>query len=282
MPSVTVSQAGAPAVELNYEEYCSDTGGSGIPVVLIHGWPLSHRMWEPQITPLVEAGFRVIAYDRRGFGDSTKASNGYDYDTFAEDLHGLLKALDLQEVVLVGFSMGGGEVARYFGRYGDERVAKAALISAVTPFLLKTDDNPDGVDESVFDDMLAGVKKDRITFMSDFGKGFLGWSEAHKSVPEEHLVHNRNLAWQASPIATQQCITAFGTTDFREDLKRMKVPTLIVHGDNDDIVPCEVSANKAAALLDDNEFHVIKGAPHGLNLTHTAEFNDILLKFLAR
>ncbi len=263
------------SVSLYFEDY-----GQGKPVVLIHGWPLSHSMWEPQVAPLVEAGYRVISYDRRGFGDSDKPWDGYDYDTFAADLQALLLGLDLSDVTLVGFSMGGGEVARYIGRYGTDRVSKAVLAGAVTPYLLKTDDNPDGVDGNVFDGFISEIQKDRLGFLGGFNKMFVNWDDAKPPISQEQLDYSLSIASFASPRGTERCVSAFGTTDFREDLAKMTVPTLLIHGDSDAIVPLEVSAQKAAPLIANSRLEVIPGAPHGLNLTHKDEFNRLLLEFL--
>ncbi len=237
-------------------------------------------MWEAQINAITAAGYRCIAYDRRGFGESDKPWSGYDYDTLAADLDALLRKLDLHEVTLAGFSMGGGEVARYLGNYGQGRISKAMLISAVPPFLLKTADNPDGVDQEVFDEMLAGVTEDRITFLEGFGKQFVNYDDENPPVSEAQLRYSHQIAAFASPKATLDCITAFGTTDFREDLKKIKVPTLIIHGDDDNIVPIEVSGKKSAKLIENSELKVIKGAPHGLFQTHAEELNKLMLEFL--
>ncbi len=271
MPYLTTNAA--PSTELYYQDI-----GTGQPVVLIHGWPLSHRMWESQVNALVAAGFRTIAYDRRGFGDSGRPAGGYDYDTFASDLHDLITTLDLHDVVLAGFSMGGGEVARYIGRYGTERTAKAMLLGAVPPFLLRTDDNPDGVPPSVFDDMLNGVTKDRVGFLADFFPKFYGVTG--NGGPSDLVPYSKSIAWVASPVGTQQCITAFGTTDFRRDLSKFDVPTLIVHGDDDQIVPIDISARKSADAIAGSRLEVLKGAPHGFAATHAAELNALMLDFL--
>ena len=255
--------------------------GQGQPVVLVHGWPLSHRMWESQITALTEAGYRCIAYDRRGFGESGRPTAGYDYDTFASDLNDLITALDLQHVVLVGFSMGGGEVARYIGTFGTSRVAKAILLGSVTPFLLKTDDNPDGAPQELFDGMIAGVKKDRIGFLDSFFPNFYNADTNIAGVSADLIPYSKSIAWPASPLGTVQCITAFGTTDFRSDLAKFDKPTLIVHGDADRIVPIDISGKKAAALIAGSRYEVLAGAPHGFAATHAAELNAILLDFLA-
>ncbi|MFC0268597.1 alpha/beta fold hydrolase [Kushneria aurantia] len=263
------------AIDLYYQD-C----GEGPVVVLIHGWPLSHRMWEYQINALTEAGYRCIAYDRRGFGDSAMLWNGYDYDTFASDLEGLLDYLDINEATLVGFSMGGGEVARYLGRYGSKRIRSAVLIASVTPWMLKSDDNPEGVDRSVFDDMLTNVKTDRPGFLDGFGKLFVNHDGEAPTLSDGLLAYNHSIACFASPRATQECIKAFGFTDFREDLQKIDVPTLVIHGDADQIVPLETSGQRAAGMIKKSRLEVISGAPHGLNFTHADELNRLLIDFL--
>jgi peroxiredoxin len=271
MPIIQTS--GRYATDLYYYEQ-----GQGKPVVLIHGWPLSHRMWESQITALAEAGYRVIAYDRRGFGQSGRPTVGYDYDTFAADLNDLMTHLNLEAATLVGFSMGGGEVARYIGHYGSARVEKAMLLGAVPPFLLKTPDNPDGVDKSVFDGMLAKVRADRPAFLGDFFPGFYNLS---KGEGEELLAFSKWQAWEASPLATERCIVAFGETDFRADLAKFTIPTLVAHGDADQVVPIEVSGQRSHEMIAGSRFEVIKGAPHGFAATHAQELNALMLDFLA-
>jgi len=264
-----------PATELFYTDI-----GDGQPVVLIHGWPLSHRMWESQINALVDAGFRCIAYDRRGFGDSGKPDGGYDYDTFASDLSDLILGLDLNDVVLVGFSMGGGEVARYIGTYGTERVSKAMLLGAVPPFLLQTEDNPHGAPQAVFDGMVAGVKHDRLAFLDGFFPNFYNSDAKYPDVSADLIPYSKSIAWIASPQATQQCVVAFGTTDFREDLTRFDVPTLVVHGDADRIVPIAISGAMSAATIKDSHYEVLTGAPHGFAATHADQLNALMLRFL--
>ncbi len=259
--------------------YFQDTG-TGKPVVLVHGWPLSHRMWESQVNALTDAGFRCIAYDRRGFGDSGRPNAGYDYDTFAADLDDLMTHLDLGDATIAGFSMGGGEVARYIGRYGINRVSKAMLLGAVPPFLLKTDDNPGGVDGSVFDGMLAGVKQDRIGFLEQFFPNFYNSDAGYGNVSSDLIPFSKSIAWAASPIGTQQCIVAFGTTDFRDDLRKFDIPTLIVHGDADRIVPFDVSGKLSHDMISGSRLEVLKGAPHGFAATHAADLNRLMLDFL--
>ncbi|MGX9216833.1 alpha/beta fold hydrolase [Massilia varians] len=272
MPRIQTS--GANPTELYYYEQ-----GQGQPVVLIHGWPLSHRMWESQIAALAENGYRAIAYDRRGFGQSGRPTGGYDYDTFAADLDALMTQLDLRDAVLAGFSMGGGEVARYIGRYGSERVSKAMLLGAVPPFLLKTGDNPEGVDKSVFDGMLEAVRNDRIAFLGDFFYNFYNLDKDGKD-GQELVAFSKWIAWEASPLATEQCINAFGGTDFRADLAKFDIPTLVVHGDADHIVPLEVSGQRSHAMVAGSRLEVVKGAPHGFAAIHAARLNTLMLEFL--
>lgn len=262
---------------LYYEDY-----GKGQPIILIHGWPLSHKMWEYQISEFVNAGYRVIAYDRRGFGQSDRPWEGYDYNTMAADLKDLINHLELDDIILVGFSMGGGEVARYIGIYGTQKIAKAILVGAVTPFLLKTDDNPDGVDGSVFEGMKAGIAKDRPGFFKEFGLNFMNYDDNKDRISEAQLDFNWNIACHASPKGTLDCVDAFGKTDFREDCKKFDIPTLVVHGDADNIVPIEVSGEKAKDLIPNAEYKVIKNAPHGLMMTHREELNKAVLGFLGK
>jgi non-heme chloroperoxidase len=262
-------------VELFYEDV-----GSGAPVVLIHGWPVSQQMWEYQTQALAEAGFRVISYDRRGFGQSSKPWSGYDYDTFAADLSNLIEGLDLNNVTLVGFSMGGGEVARYMSRYAGARVARVAFISAVTPYLLKTDDNPDGVDKSVFDGMIENIEKDRAGFLQDFGKMFFGVGLVHHPVSQGVLDWQFGLAAPASLKATIDCVRAFSATDFRQDIRGITVPALIVHGTGDKTVPNANSGKRTAELLPTAVFKEYDGAPHGLFITNKDQLNADLLEFL--
>ncbi len=254
--------------------------GTGKPVILIHGWPLDGDMWEYQWPVLAEQGHRVIAYDRRGFGRSSQPYYGYDYDTFADDLQTLIETLDLRDVSLVGFSMGGGEVARYIGNYGTDRLSKVALVSAVTPYMLKSDDNPDGVDLSVFDDMVAKLRADRPAFLSTFGKQFFGAGLLNFSVSNELLQWTSNVAMLASPKATIDCVRAFSQTDFRSDMAKFDLPTLIIHGESDDTVPIKVAGEQAAALVPAATFKRYEGAPHGLFFTDKDRLNADLLSFL--
>ena len=262
-------------VELAYQDW-----GTGKPVVLIHGWPVSHEMWENQSLALAQAGLRVVAYTRRGFGDSSKPFDGYDYDTMADDLKAVLDELDLQDVTLVGFSMGGGEVARYMSRHRGARVSKVAFISAVTPYLLKTTDNPSGVDESVFNEMAAGIKKDRADFMQSFGKSFFGVGVLSSPVSEAALHHAWAAAMRGSLKATLDCATAFSHTDFRADLAAIKVPALIIHGDADQTVPIKASGEQTAKLLPHARFITYEGAPHGLFVTEKDRLSADLIEFV--
>lgn len=276
MASLKVGSENSAPVELYYEDY-----GSGSPVVLIHGWPLSGRSWENQVPALVSAGHRVITYDRRGFGASSQPWTGYDYDTFAADLNELLTSLDLRDVTLVGFSMGGGEVARYIGNYGTERVSKAVLASAVPPFLYQTDDNPDGgLDDATIQQFKDGVRGDRIAFLDSFTQSFFTAGERSDLVSEPNRLYHRDIAAFASPKGTLECIEAFGRTDFRDDLSKFDVPTLIIHGDSDGIVPFEVSGKRSHEAISGSSLALIQGAPHGLNATHAEQFNRALLDFL--
>ncbi len=275
MPFVQVGTEREQPVQLHYQDE-----GEGAPVVLIHGWPLSGAMWEYQVPALLDAGHRVIAYDRRGFGQSTKVAGGYDYDTFAADLDQLIRALDLNDVTLVGFSMGGGEVARYLGRYGSARISKAVLLGAVTPFLLQTDDNPEGVPGSVFDGMIEGLRENRVDFLDGFLQKFFNRDRQPDILSDEVVAFNKSIAWAASPTGTVQCVRAFGSTDFRDDLQRFDVPTLVVHGDGDQIVPLEVSGQRTAQMVEGAQLEVIEGAPHGFNLTHPQRLNELLVKFI--
>jgi len=262
-------------VYLNYQDY-----GEGQPVILIHGWPLSHRMWEPQVQAIVDAGYRCIAYDRRGFGDSDRPWNNYDYSSLALDLRALIEQLDLRDCVLVGFSMGGGEVVRYLSMFGDERIAKAVLISSIIPIVKKTDDNPDGVPEDKLNEIMEALKTKRVTFLAEFGKLFYNYSDYKDKVSEEQLQYDWTIASFASPQATIQTAKAWANTDFRQELRSIRVPTRIVHGDADQIVPIETSSEQSSKEIRNNKYVVIKDAPHGLFLTHKEELNSKLLNFL--
>ncbi|GAB1765508.1 alpha/beta fold hydrolase [Priestia megaterium] len=276
MAKITVGTENEAPIELYYEDH-----GTGKPVVLIHGWPLSGRSWEYQVPALIEAGHRVITYDRRGFGKSSQPWDGYDYDTFAADLHQLLEHLDLKNVTLVGFSMGGGEVARYVGTYGTDRVEKAVFAGAVPPFLYKSEDHPEGaLDDAGIQEFENGVKNDRLAFLDDFTKTFFGAKDGKGLVSEPFRLYNRDIAAAASPKGTLDCIAAFSKTDFRDDLAKFTIPTLIIHGDADEIVPFEYSGKRTHEAISGSKLALIKGGPHGLNATHAHEFNEALLSFL--
>ncbi|GAC1525821.1 MAG: bromoperoxidase [Ramlibacter sp.] len=275
MPRIKVATESSHPVEIHYQDV-----GSGQPVVLIHGWPLSGRSWEMQIAALVAAGRRVIAYDRRGFGQSSQPWSGYDYDTFAADLDALMTGLDLKGATLAGFSMGGGEVARYLARYGSARVAKAVFAGAVPPYLYKSADNPEGgLDEATINSFKAGVTGDRIAFLDGFCTAFFS-SKGKLMVSEMQRVHAREIAAFASPKGTLDCIHAFSYTDFRTDLAAIKLPTLVIHGDSDAIVPFEVSGARTVKAIAGARACLIKNAPHGFNVSHAQEFNKGLLDFL--
>jgi non-heme chloroperoxidase len=263
-------------IEINYCDY-----GQGNPVVLIHGWPLDHTSWEYQLAELPLHGVRVVAYDRRGFGKSSKPWDGYDYDTLADDLKAVLDKLDLQDVTLVGFSMGGGEVARYMSRHRGARVSKIVFVSAVTPYLLKTDDNPDGVDKSTFDDMIENLGKDRPDFLATFGKQFYGVGLLSHPVSQATLDWSQSIALQATPSATTACVRSFSATDFRNDLATINVPTLFIHGDADQTVPFKNSAERAAKLVANAQLVAYEGEPHGLNVTSKDRLNRDLLTFIS-
>lgn len=276
MAMVRVGAENSAPIEIAYDDY-----GSGRPVVLIHGWPLSGRTWEQQVSPLVEAGHRVIIYDRRGFGRSSQPWSGYDYDTFAADLDTLLRHLDLREVTLVGFSMGGGEVVRYISRYGTGRVAKAVLAAAVPPYLYRAEDNPDGgLDDATIASFEKGVRADRIAFLDTFTTNFFSAGSRTDLISEANRRYHMQIGAFASPKGTLDCITAFGRTDFREDLAQVTVPTLVLHGDSDAIVPFEVSGKRSHEMLPNSSLALIEGGPHGLNATHANRFNRELLDFL--
>jgi pimeloyl-ACP methyl ester carboxylesterase len=279
MANVTVGTENSAQLDLYYEDH-----GSGRPVVLIHGWPLSSRSWELQVPALVDAGHRVITYDRRGFGWSSQPWSGYDYDTFAADLDALLTELDVRDATLVGFSMGGGEVARYVAKHGTDRVAKAVFAAAVPPYLYKSDDNPDGgLDDATIQQFQGGVTSDRIGFLDQFTRMFFApGGEGEPLVSEPSRLYHRSIAEFASPKGTLDCITAFGRTDFRADLEAFSIPTLVIHGDADGIVPFEVSGRRTAEAVEGAELVLIEGGPHGINATHADEFNRALLDFVSR
>ncbi|MEO7262746.1 MAG: alpha/beta hydrolase [Jatrophihabitantaceae bacterium] len=277
MPTVEAGTENSALVRLHYQDV-----GAGKPVVLIHGWPLSGRSWENQIPALVAGGHRVITYDRRGFGASSQPWTGYDYDTFAADLDALIQHLDLREVTLVGFSMGGGEVARYLATFGAERIAAAVFAAAVPPYLYKSEANPEGgLDDATIAQFEGGVISDRIAFLDVFTTMFFSAGE-QLLVSEPQRLYNRDIAAFASPKGTLDCVAAFGRTDFREDLAKVTVPTLVIHGDSDAIVPFEVSGRRTHQSIEGSTLVLIEGGPHGINVTHTEQFNTALLEFLDR
>jgi non-heme chloroperoxidase len=275
MPQVHVGKENSGDISLYYEDH-----GSGDPVVLIHGYPLSGASWERQIPALLAAGHRVITYDRRGFGKSSQATTGYNYDTFAEDLHKLIGHLNLRHFALVGFSMGGGEVARYIGRYGSKGVTKAVFVSSVPPFLLKTPDNPEGVDRAVFDGIEKAITADRYAFFTEFFKNFYNTDQLlGKRISDQAVQASWNVAAGASATATLACVAAW-YEDFRKDLARIDVPTLVIHGDSDRIVPFAASGQRTAQLVKGARLHVVKGGPHAVNWTHADEVTPELVNFL--
>ena len=276
MPYITNNKQGKE-VKIFYQDY-----GEGQPVVLIHGWPLSHSSWETQMPAIVNAGFRCIAYDRRGFGKSDAPWESYDYDTLASDLDALITQLDLHNAVIIGFSMGGGEVVRYLTNFGKERIAKAGLIASIIPLVAKKPDNPDGVPQEELEKIMKALHEDRVGFLPDFHKNFYSVGMISKPVSQGRLDNDFIIASQASGNATIKAAEAWGGTDFRPELQNVTVPTLIVHGDDDKIVPIETSAQQAAKGIADNEFHIIEGGPHGLNATHAEELNGIILSFLRK
>ncbi|HLO54480.1 MAG TPA: alpha/beta hydrolase [Saprospiraceae bacterium] len=270
------SSPGADAIEIFYQEY-----GTGKTVIFIHGWPLNHEMWEYQLTELPKHNLRCIAYDRRGFGKSDRPWERYDYDTLASDLHELITQLKLTSVTLVGFSMGGGEVARYIGKYGSENIEKVVFVSSVTPFRLKTNDNPEGSEKATFEATIEKIKADRPAFLAEFGKKFYGVDKKTEAVSQALLDWNQALCLMSSSKASMDCVRSFSETDFREDLKKINIPTLIIHGDADTIVPIKVSGDKTAALIPHAEYKVYSGAPHGLFITDKDKLTADLLAFIS-
>jgi non-heme chloroperoxidase len=273
---IKVGQENSTSIEVYYEDH-----GSGSPVVLIHGWPLSGASWEKQTAALLAAGHRVITYDRRGFGRSSQPTVGYNYDTFAADLDAVLSTLKLTDVSLVGFSMGTGEVTRYIGKYGTKRVRKAVLIGTLGPYLVKTADNPEGVDRSVFEGLKAAIKADRPATLMEFLRNFYNYDvTGGKLVSERVLEDNWNVAAGASAIGTRTCVDAW-IEDFRQDIARSTVPTLILHGDADRILPADATSRRQAKMIKNVRFVELKGGPHGVLWTHAEEVNSELVKFLA-
>ena len=260
--------------------HVEDSGGTGRPVVLIHGWPLSAEAWQAQVGPLGEAGYRVIAYDRRGFGRSEKPADGFDYDTLAADLAGILEERDLRDVTLVGFSMGGGEVARHVANHGEERLRSVVFAAAVPPCLMKSEDNQDGpLTPEKAKEKEAAFKADREAYFEDFTRNFFSANDVLK-VSEAQRQDAIAICRQADPAAALGCMQAFATTDFRADLAKVTVPTLVLHGDSDAVVPFEGSGKRTHAAIAGSELVLLRDAPHGCNVSHADEFNAALLKFL--
>jgi non-heme chloroperoxidase len=275
MPRIAVGTENDSPIEIHYEDH-----GSGQPVVLIHGYPLNGNSWERQERELLAKGYRVISYDRRGFGRSSQPIVGYDYDTFAADLNALLEHLDLNDIVLVGFSMGTGEVTRYLGSYGSARVRKAALLGAIPPYLLKTEDNPEGVDGAVFDQIKAAIVADRYAWFKDFFDNFYNTDTLMPDrISEQAWQASFNVAAGASPYASYACVDTW-LTDFRGDLAKIDIPVLVVHGTDDRILPFEATAARLPGLIDDVELVAVEGGPHNIAWTHPDDVNDALLDFI--
>jgi non-heme chloroperoxidase len=275
MPYVTVGDENSGSIDLYYEDH-----GSGAPIVLIHGYPLSGRAWDKQLPVLLDAGHRVILYDRRGFGKSSQPASGYDYDTFAADLAALMDELDLRDATLVGHSMGTGEVTRYLGAYGSARVARGVLVSPIPPFLLQTDDNPEGLPAELFDGFMKEAKADGPAWMKGFLENFYNFDEFRgKLVSDQAFQASWNLATSASPIATVACIQTW-ETDFRQDLPKIDVPMLVIHGDADRTLPYEKTAKRLPGLINDMELVTIEGGPHAIAWTHMLQVNNALVQFI--
>lgn len=276
MPFITVGVENSAPIDVYYEDH-----GAGQPVVLIHGFPYSGSSWEKQIGPLLAAGYRTITYDRRGFGNSSQPAIGYDYDTFSADLDTLLRELDLRDAILIGHSMGTGEVTRYLGTYGSERVNAAVLISPLAPFLLKTADNPEGVEQSLFDGFKDAVVKDRFVYLTDFVTSFFSYNENKgKRVSEEAFRAHWNIGARASAFATLHSIDAW-LTDFRPDLPRIDVPVLIIQGDKDAVLPYQKTGQRLEKMLSGSKLITLKGAPHGIPWTHSDDINKAVMDFIA-
>jgi pimeloyl-ACP methyl ester carboxylesterase len=275
MPYVGVGDENSGSIDLYYEDH-----GSGPPVVLIHGYPLSGRAWDKQLPPLLDAGRRVITYDRRGFGKSSQPASGYDYDTFAADLASLMDKLDLQDAILVGHSMGTGEVTRYLGTHGSARVARGVLVSPIPPFLLETDDNPEGVPGSLFEGFVKEAEADAPAWMKGFLDNFYNIDQLGGTlVSDQAYQASWNLAAAASAIAAVACIPTW-ETDFRADLAKIDVPILVIHGDADRVLPYEKTGKRLPGLIGDMKLVTIEGGPHAIAWTHASQVNDALLQFI--
>ena len=280
MGHITVGDENSTPIELYYEDQ-----GSGQPVVLIHGYPLNGHSWEKQTQELLTAGYRVVTYDRRGFGQSSKVGSGYDYDTFSADLNTLLETLDLRDVVLVGFSMGTGELARYVSRYGHERVAKLAFLASLEPFLVQRDDNPEGLPQAAFDEIAAAAKGDRYAWYTQFFKNFYNLDETLGSrISEEAVAGSWNVAIKSAPVAAYAVVPSW-LEDFRSDVQAVRAagkPTLILHGTKDNILPIDATARRFHAAVPEADYVEVEDAPHGLLLTHADEVNRALKDFLGK
>lgn len=262
-------------VDIYFEDY-----GFGQPVILIHGWPLSHRAWEKQVSAVVDAGYRCIAYDRRGFGNSDAPWGQYDYSTLASDLHAIIHQLGLEDVILVGFSMGGGEVVRYCTDYGTSNIDRVVLVASIIPLVAQKDDNPHGVPQKDLEGIMDALKSDRVGFLKNFHSNFYNYEDLNDRISEAQLEYDWVIASHASPRATLQAAKAWAETDFRPELDNVDVPCLVIHGDDDRIVPFETSGKQAAEKIANAKLVVIKDAPHGLNATHAEELNKHLLEFI--
>ncbi len=278
MAYLKVGEENNTDIELYYEDH-----GSGKPVLLIHGWPLSGASWERQVAALIASGHRVITYDRRGFGRSSQPTAGYDYDTLASDTYKLIEALDLKGITLVGFSMGGGEVARYLGKYAEPgRVTKAVFMSSIAPALRHSADNPEGVDPKIFEGIKQGIEADRFAFLETFFKNFYNKKVVGGTDISDEAIHaSFNVGAASSYYAFLNCVDAW-LEDFRADIATIKIPTLVIHGDADQILPIDATGKRTAALIPGAQLHVVAGGPHGLNWTHAAEVNKALLEFIAK
>ena len=275
MPSITVGTENSGSIDLHYEDH-----GAGRPVVLIHGYPLSGRAWDKQVPALLAAGYRVITYDRRGFGQSSQPTAGYDYDTFAADLNALMERLDLRDAVLAGHSMGTGEVTRYLSRYGSARVAKGVLVSPIPPYLLQAGDNPDGVPQGLFDGFAQAARADTPAWMKGFLDNFYNFDTLRGTlVSDQAFQASWNLAVTASATAAVACIATWAT-DFRDDLPKIDVPVLVIHGDADQVLPLDKTAARLPGLIKDAKLTVIEGGPHAIPWTHADQVNTALLDFL--
>jgi len=277
MPFLTVGKENSGNIDLYYEDH-----GAGQPVVMIHGYPLSSRAWERQLPPLLDAGYRVITYDRRGFGNSSQVWSGFDYDTFAADMNAVITTLGLRDVVLVGHSMGSGELARYLGTYGTSRVSRAVFMSGIPPYLRKAPDNPEGVDGSIFENIKKAVRADRPAYLAQFCYDFFNFDVLNGRLVSESVVRaNWDVSIAASPKGIYDCVDTWGT-DFREDLKRIDIPVLVMHGDADRIVPFAAAGKRMPALIKGSRLVVIDGGPHGIAWTHADRVNQELMGFLGQ